>query len=309
MAKLGSTHKKVHISPNFDKGTAIRTHDPIMEELEPPTVIMAALSALSPLHLSDLSHSIFSDIHHRRRRLTFILSSPTLFSLTLRHLNSLSLSHKSLLIARFLLSALRRLCHPFQPPAKSLPQHPSTAAITPRDLDAAVLLLLLCEVRQHNPAALETPLPKWRAALCRIYSDSILSISGIISGGGAVMVPYVETVARCWKFVGFVGSCGGKGKREVAASPVAVVELPSVAAAAAVECVICKEEMGEGRDACQLPCEHLFHWLCILPWLRKRNTCPCCRFQLPTDDVFAEIQRLWEILLKLGSTITTSDGD
>lgn len=131
-----------------------------------------------------------------------------------------------------------------------------------------------------------------------------MTISGIATGGGGVLIPYIETVARCLRFVGFVGSCGGKAHREVAASPVAVVELPSVAVddGAAVECVICKEEMKEGRDACQLPCEHLFHWLCILPWLRKRNTCPCCRFQLPTDDIFGEIQRLWEILVKVSSS-------
>lgn len=280
-----------------------------MEELKPSTVIMAALSTLSPPHLSDLSHSIFSDVHTSRRRLTFILSSPTLFSFTLRHLNSLSLSHKSLLVARFLLSALRRLSRPFQTPSKSFPHHPSTAAVTPRDLDAAVLLLLLCDVRQHNPAALETPITQWRSTLCRIYSDSLLTISGIATGGSGAIIPYIETVGRCWKFVGFVVSRnGGKARREVAASPVAVVELPSVAVGGcmAVECVICKEEMNEGRDACQLPCEHLFHWLCILPWLRKRNTCPCCRFQLPTDDIFGEIQRLWDILVKVGSS---SDGD
>ncbi|KGN58913.1 E3 ubiquitin-protein ligase SGR9, amyloplastic [Cucumis sativus] len=283
-----------------------------MEELEPPSVITAALATLSPPRLADLSHSIFSEIHQHRRRLTFILSSPTLFSLTLRHLNSLSLSHKSLLLARFLLSALRRLSRPFQSPSKLLPYHPSTAAISPQDLDAAVLLLLLCEVRQHNPAALRTPITKWRATLCKIYSDSLLTVSGLATGGGGALIPYIDTVVRCWKFVGFVGSCGGKVRREVAASPMAVVELPSVAVGgggAAVECVICKEEMGEGRDACKLPCDHLFHWLCILPWLRKRNTCPCCRFQLPTDDVLGEIQRLWEILFKVGSTMCTSDGD
>ncbi|KAF3946469.1 hypothetical protein CMV_027267, partial [Castanea mollissima] len=33
----------------------------------------------------------------------------------------------------------------------------------------------------------------------------------------------------------------------------------------------------------------------------KRNTCPCCRFELPTDDVFGEIQRLWNVLIKVGN--------
>ncbi|KAB2622253.1 nuclear localization sequence-binding protein-like [Pyrus ussuriensis x Pyrus communis] len=93
--------------------------------------------------------------------------------------------------------------------------------------------------------------------------------------------------------------------REVAASPAVVVSLPSVVVSGGgSECVICKEEMREDRDVCELPCRHLFHWMCILRWLRKRNTCPCCRFTLPTEDVFGEIQRLWEILHIVGNEKT-----
>lgn len=94
---------------------------------------------------------------------------------------------------------------------------------------------------------------------------------------------------------------GGKNGREVATSVAAVVALPSVEVReGGKECVICKEEMKEGRDVCELPCDHLFHWMCILPWLMKRNTCPCCRHRLPTDDVFSEIEQLWEVLVKMG---------
>ncbi|KAK8491695.1 hypothetical protein V6N13_030114 [Hibiscus sabdariffa] len=94
---------------------------------------------------------------------------------------------------------------------------------------------------------------------------------------------------------------GEKERKEVAASPAEVVALPSVEVrGGGVECVICKEEMREGREVCKFPCQHLFHWVCILPWLKKRNTCPCCRFQLPCDDIFGEIQRLWGVLVKAG---------
>lgn len=87
-----------------------------------------------------------------------------------------------------------------------------------------------------------------------------------------------------------------------AASAATVVSLPAVeVTVGGRECVICKEEMRVGRDVCELPCQHLFHWMCILPWLGKRNTCPCCRFRLPSDHVFGEIQRLWEVLVKTGA--------
>lgn len=135
--------------------------------------------------------------------------------------------------------------------------------------------------------------------------------SGIGVYNGAVLIPYIETVTRCWKFVSEMGYCSSSSssRDQVAASPAAVVALPSVEVKgrSGIECVICKEEMRQGRDVCELPCEHLFHWMCILPWLRKRNTCPCCRFQLPTDHVFGEIKRLWEVLIKEGRSTNNNN--
>lgn len=34
----------------------------------------------------------------------------------------------------------------------------------------------------------------------------------------------------------------------------------------------------------ELPCEHIFHFPCVAAWMAKHNTCPCCRFKLPTDN-------------------------
>ncbi|KAL2899727.1 E3 ubiquitin-protein ligase RING1-like [Bienertia sinuspersici] len=49
-------------------------------------------------------------------------------------------------------------------------------------------------------------------------------------------------------------------------------------------CAICKDLLMIGTEVNQLPCFHLYHPACILPWLSARNSCPLCRYELPTDD-------------------------
>eukprot|EP01105_Mastigella_eilhardi_P000142 TRINITY_DN10173_c0_g3_i1.p1 TRINITY_DN10173_c0_g3~~TRINITY_DN10173_c0_g3_i1.p1 ORF type:complete len:169 (+),score=20.98 TRINITY_DN10173_c0_g3_i1:3-509(+) len=50
------------------------------------------------------------------------------------------------------------------------------------------------------------------------------------------------------------------------------------------QCVVCRMELTL-RDTCTaLPCTHAFHPDCIKPWLSLHNTCPCCRYELPTED-------------------------
>ncbi|GMY22255.1 E3 ubiquitin-protein ligase RNF6-like [Fagus crenata] len=49
-------------------------------------------------------------------------------------------------------------------------------------------------------------------------------------------------------------------------------------------CAICKDELLLHSEAKQLPCSHLYHSHCILPWLSSHNSCPLCRFQLPSTS-------------------------
>lgn len=51
-----------------------------------------------------------------------------------------------------------------------------------------------------------------------------------------------------------------------------------------VACAICKDEILLEEKVRRLPCSHCYHGDCIMPWLSIRNTCPVCRFELPTDD-------------------------
>uniref|UniRef100_A0A1J3J8S8 RING-type E3 ubiquitin transferase n=1 Tax=Noccaea caerulescens TaxID=107243 RepID=A0A1J3J8S8_NOCCA len=50
-------------------------------------------------------------------------------------------------------------------------------------------------------------------------------------------------------------------------------------------CAICKDEIVAEERIKTLPCRHYYHGECIVPWLGMRNTCPVCRYELPTDDV------------------------
>ncbi|CAN6335392.1 unnamed protein product [Urochloa humidicola] len=75
------------------------------------------------------------------------------------------------------------------------------------------------------------------------------------------------------------------------ASTSSIENLPSVVISTSneingdVTCPVCKDNMPVKTVAKRLPCMHLYHSSCILPWLSSRNTCPVCRYELPTDDM------------------------
>lgn len=50
------------------------------------------------------------------------------------------------------------------------------------------------------------------------------------------------------------------------------------------QCAVCIDGFEKGIEVKQMPCKHVFHDYCILPWLELHNSCPVCRFELPTDD-------------------------
>lgn len=75
------------------------------------------------------------------------------------------------------------------------------------------------------------------------------------------------------------------------ASKAAVEALPDVQVSGedlddsdSAQCAVCKDEFEPGEAAKRMPCRHVYHPDCILPWLALHNSCPVCRYELPTDD-------------------------
>lgn len=56
-----------------------------------------------------------------------------------------------------------------------------------------------------------------------------------------------------------------------------ILELDSL-----IVCAVCKDQFVLDCDAKKLPCNHMFHAQCILPWLNIHSSCPLCRFSVPT---------------------------
>ncbi|KAG5403604.1 hypothetical protein IGI04_009723 [Brassica rapa subsp. trilocularis] len=72
------------------------------------------------------------------------------------------------------------------------------------------------------------------------------------------------------------------------ASKSAIESLPRVVISdchvgAEVNCAVCTEVIEAETEAREMPCKHIFHEDCIVPWLSIRNSCPVCRFELPSD--------------------------
>ncbi|KAG9147982.1 hypothetical protein Leryth_003579 [Lithospermum erythrorhizon] len=70
---------------------------------------------------------------------------------------------------------------------------------------------------------------------------------------------------------------------KVAVESMPVVEIEPSHVGAELDCSVCHEEFEMGSEAREMPCKHLYHSECIIPWLAIRNSCPICRHELASE--------------------------
>lgn len=87
------------------------------------------------------------------------------------------------------------------------------------------------------------------------------------------------------------GDSGDLSSASLPASKAAVDALPTVAISSSLLevdpfllCAVCKDHFALADEARELPCKHLYHPGCILPWLAHHDSCPVCRFCLPAEE-------------------------
>ncbi|KAE9591284.1 putative aminoacyltransferase, E1 ubiquitin-activating enzyme [Lupinus albus] len=50
-------------------------------------------------------------------------------------------------------------------------------------------------------------------------------------------------------------------------------------------CAVCMDPFQLCTSVREMPCKHIYHEECIIPWLALHNSCPVCRHELPDDTI------------------------
>lgn len=84
-----------------------------------------------------------------------------------------------------------------------------------------------------------------------------------------------------------------------------------------LQCSICWEDFALSEHVRQLPCKHIFHSPCIIPWLELHGTCPICRQSLGEqtsaeanqDEVGPSLAALFRAANQFTSTPTSTSSN
>jgi hypothetical protein len=66
-------------------------------------------------------------------------------------------------------------------------------------------------------------------------------------------------------------------------------------------CPICANDYTVEEKLLELPCHHLYHESCVMPWLEVKGSCPTCRCELvpPVPSIEALQTQSLEVLSKM----------
>ncbi|GMI84880.1 BCA2 zinc finger ATL 11, RING-H2 finger C2A [Hibiscus trionum] len=81
-----------------------------------------------------------------------------------------------------------------------------------------------------------------------------------------------------------VGRYNQSPASKAAVDAIPTVEIDDTHIHEEVCCAVCKEQFELGTKVLNMPCNHLYHSSCILPWLQLQNSCPVCRHELPAVE-------------------------
>ncbi|KAK6933151.1 Zinc finger, RING-type [Dillenia turbinata] len=116
-------------------------------------------------------------------------------------------------------------------------------------------------------------------------------------GGGSGLRPLPASVSEFLLGSGFdrlldqlsqieingVGRCEQPPASKAAIESMPVIEIEESHVASDPHCAVCKDAFEIGSEAREMPCKHIYHSDCILPWLSLHNSCPVCRHELPPE--------------------------
>ncbi|CAA7389725.1 unnamed protein product [Spirodela intermedia] len=109
------------------------------------------------------------------------------------------------------------------------------------------------------------------------------SMSDFLMGSGVDRL--LEQLAQ----LDLTGGGRARGCENPPASTAAIDSMPTIEIAEShlcmeAHCAVCKEPFELGLEAREMPCRHIYHHDCILPWLSLRNSCPVCRHEMPAGE-------------------------
>ncbi|XP_010541407.1 PREDICTED: E3 ubiquitin-protein ligase RDUF2-like [Tarenaya hassleriana] len=107
------------------------------------------------------------------------------------------------------------------------------------------------------------------------------SVSEILMGSGFERL--LEQLSQIEARTAGIGRSGNPPASKSAIESMPRIEISDCHANNDAHCAVCTEAFEPGTEAREMPCKHIFHGDCIVPWLSIRNSCPVCRFELPSD--------------------------